>query len=119
MAADEALKELLEVSNDVRAAVIFERGGAEIASTTDAGAEIAEIADAMLAYGNALRADGAAVERLEAALEGASVLVVRDGERAIVAVTGPEPVSALVFHDLRACVRKVRRRARQRAHAAS
>jgi hypothetical protein len=119
MAPDEALRELLDVSEDVHAAVLFERGGVEIAASTAGGAEIAAIGDAMLAYADALRQDGAAVERMEAALERGSVFVVRDGERAVVAVTGREPVSALVFHDLRACLRKAGRRARQRARAAS
>ncbi len=33
------------------------------------------------------------------------MFVVRDGERAIAATTGPEPTVGLVFYDLKSCLR--------------
>jgi predicted regulator of Ras-like GTPase activity (Roadblock/LC7/MglB family) len=119
MDAQEALEELLRVSDDVRAAVVFERGGTPIAATIadDRAAAVAEWGDAMLAYADTLR-DGPGVERLEAATRAGSVFVVRDGDRAVVAVADPTPVTRLVHHDLRTLLGKLSRTPRRRKAAA-
>ena len=117
MTGEQSLQELLDVSEDVVAAVIIS-GGEPAASTVDeakAGAA-ADIAGAMLAYADALRTD-TRVQRLEAHTRDGSVFVVGERERAIVATTGPEPVTGLVLHDLRTTLRKVARRRRPKARA--
>ena len=120
MTGDQALAELLDVSEDVVAAVIVDAEGRPKAATVgDAeAAQAAEIAAAMLAYCDALRT-GVSAARLEAVTADGAVFVLREGSAAIVAATGPGPVAGLVLHDLRATLRKVRRRPKAKANASS
>ena len=120
MTGDQALAELLDVSEDVVAAVILDaegRSGAATVGDTEA-AKAAEIAAAMLAYGDALRS-GVSTVRLEAVTADGSVFVLREGSAAIVAATGRDPVAGLVLHDLRATLRKAGRRTKAKANASS
>ena len=118
MAGDQALQELLEVSEEVTAAVLFDRDGAVVATSGDdeAAAEAAAIAAAMLSYADSLRAEPA-VERVEAVTRQGSVFVLRDDDRAVVAITEPDPLQGLVYHDLRACLRKSARAAKEKEKA--
>jgi hypothetical protein len=102
MDADPAVEELLRVSEDVRAVVVFERGGEVITSSLpeDDASEVAGIADAMLAYADRLRPDRTTV-RLEASTHEADVYVATSGERVTVAIAEPGSTSPLVQHDLR------------------
>lgn len=120
MTGDQALAELLDVSEDVVAAVILDIEGRPKAATVgDAeAAKAAEIAAAMLAYGDALRT-GVTAARLEAVTADGTVFVVREAATAIVAATGRDPVAGLVLHDLRTTLHKVRRRTKARADASS
>jgi hypothetical protein len=102
MDEDPAVEELLRTSEDVRAVVVFERGGEVSASSLpeDEAAEVAGIADAMLAYADRLRPDRTAT-RLEASTREADVYVVTSGGRVTVAIAGPGSTQPLVQHDLR------------------
>ena len=102
MDADPAIDELLRVSEDVRAVVVFERGGEVTAASLpeDEAAEVAGIADAMLAYADRLRPGRTAV-RLEASTREADVYVVASGERVTVAIAALGSTPPLVHHDLR------------------
>jgi len=117
---EQALRELLDVSEDIVAAVLLDRKGEPTAATVDdeAARTAAEIAGGMLAYTDALRT-GAAVERLEAVTPDGSLFVVREGNRTAVAATGPDPVAGLVYHDLRATIRKLGRRTKEQPSVAS
>jgi predicted regulator of Ras-like GTPase activity (Roadblock/LC7/MglB family) len=117
---DQALAELLDVSEDVVAAVILDAEGRPSAATVGEpeATRAAGIAAAMLAYGDALRT-GVSAARLEAVTADGSVFVLREGRAAIVAATGPDPVAGLVLHDLRTTLRKAGRRAKARASASS
>lgn len=118
MTGDQALRELLDVSEDVVVAVILDGEGEPLAASVgdDEARSAAEIASAMLAYADALRTEASA-RRLEAVTSDGSVFVVRDRGRAVVAVTGPDPVAGLVLHDLRAALRKAGGRTREKANA--
>ena len=119
MAGDQALQELLEVSEEVTAAVLFDRDGVVVATSGDdeeAAAEAAAIAAAMLSYADSLRAEPA-VERVEAVTRQGSVFVLRDDDRAVVAITEPDPLQGLVYHDLRACLRKSARGTKEKPGA--
>jgi predicted regulator of Ras-like GTPase activity (Roadblock/LC7/MglB family) len=111
MDAVAALERLREISSQVRAAVIFERGGKVVGSTfadDQRAKDVAEEAEALLTEAEQRRdADGEAAEfaQLEVALQGGSVFVVRDGDRLIAATTQPEPTVGLVFYDLKSCLR--------------
>lgn len=120
MTADQALEELLDVSEDVGAAVLFDRSGEILAASLEdeAARTVAGVAGAMLSYADALRSE-AGVARLEALTDGGGVFVVREGDRAVVAVTGTDPVSGLVYHDVRACLRNCAGPTRKKARATS
>jgi len=102
MDAEDALQRLLLVSDDVRAAVVFERGGEPLAATLpDSEArDLAALGDALLAYAGTLR-ERSGVRRLRAVTPAGDVYVVRGGERAVVAVALPGSLAGLVQHDLR------------------
>src|SRR5437016_4376385 len=104
--ADEALRELTEISSQVTAAVLFDREGVVGGSTlaADRAAGLASSARMLMEGAERLR-EGAELTQLEAATTAGSLFVVRDGERLIAATTGPEPTAGLVFYDLKSCLR--------------
>jgi predicted regulator of Ras-like GTPase activity (Roadblock/LC7/MglB family) len=120
MDADHALDELLRVSDEVRSAVVFERGGEPVASNLpdEEAHELASIGDAMLAYAATLR-EGTEVRQLEAVTPDGGVYVVRQGERAVAAVAAPGSLSGLVQHDLRTLLSNLSRRKRKAVASAS
>jgi len=111
MDAAVALERLREISSQVRAAVIFDRGGKVVGSTfadDQRAKDVAEEAEALLTEAEQRRDAGdeaAEFAQLEVALQGGSVFVVRDGDRLIAATTQPEPTVGLVFYDLKSCLR--------------
>jgi predicted regulator of Ras-like GTPase activity (Roadblock/LC7/MglB family) len=113
MDAAAALERLREISSQVRAAVIFERGGKVVGSTLaddQRAKDVAEEAEALLTEAEQRRDAGdeaAEFAQLEVALQGGSVFVVRDGDRLIAATTPPEPTVGLVFYDLKSCLREL------------
>ena len=124
MDAKDALGELQRVSEDIRAAVVFERGGDALrvlGSTVldDEARELAARGESMLAHAGRLR-DSAEVRQLEAVTPEGAVFLVGEGERAVIAVAAPDALVGLVQHDLRNLLgdlAKPRRRAK--AHAAT
>jgi hypothetical protein len=121
MDAAQAIEQLLEVSDDVRAAVLFERGGQPLGSnlTEEEAKEVAALGDAMLAYAGALR-EGAAVTQLRAVADDGDVYLRQEGERAVVAVALPGALPGLVQHDLRAALDSLAKpRRRSKANASS
>jgi predicted regulator of Ras-like GTPase activity (Roadblock/LC7/MglB family) len=107
-----ALERLREISSQVRAAVIFERGGRIVGSTLgdeDRAKQVAGEAEALLDDAEKRRSGdgGAEFAQLDVALRDGSVFVVRDGKRLIVATTAPEPTVGLVFYDLKSALREL------------
>jgi predicted regulator of Ras-like GTPase activity (Roadblock/LC7/MglB family) len=105
----QALQELTEISSQIEAACMFDAQGATIASTLggEAGERFVAAARALLAGADAVQHDAASgpLHQLEAATLDGSVFVVRDADRAVAAVTKPEPTVGLVFYDLKSCLR--------------
>ncbi len=119
MDANDALEELLRVSDEVRAAVVFELGGEPVASSLpdEEAREIAGLADAMLAYAGTLR-EAVDVRHVEAVTPEGDVYVARHAQRAVVAIASAGSRAGLVQHDLRTLLDGVaRRRRRAVAHA--
>jgi len=108
-----ALERLHEISSQVHAAVIFERGGKVVGSTVgdeERAMQVAAEAEALLddAEQRRLRAAGdAEFAQLDVSLRDGSVFVVRDDKRLIVATTAPEPTVGLVFYDLKSTLREL------------
>jgi predicted regulator of Ras-like GTPase activity (Roadblock/LC7/MglB family) len=101
--ATAALADLTDISPQIRKVVVIEADGSVAGSNLpDSGAaeRLAESGLRLAAEADAVRG-GAQVAQLEAATASGSVFVVRDGGRAIVATTRPEPTVGLVFYDLK------------------
>ena len=110
MDAAGALADLLELSTHVEAAVLVTPPETLLASTLDddeRSREVARLAGGLLAAADTVRPAGHLLTQLEVAMLTGSVFVVRDGERAIVATTVPEPTVGLVLYDLESCLRAV------------
>jgi predicted regulator of Ras-like GTPase activity (Roadblock/LC7/MglB family) len=107
-----ALERLREISSQVRAAVIFERGGKIVGSTfgdEKRAEQVAAEAQALLDDAEQRRRPAGEAEfaQLEVALRDGSIFLVRDGKRLIVATTPPEPTVGLVFYDLKSALREL------------
>src|SRR5437763_13830001 len=111
MDAAAALERLREISSQVRAAVIFERGGKIVGSTLadeQRAKEVAGEAEALLTEAEQRREaadETGEFAQLEVALQAGSVFVVRDGDRLISATTQPVPTVCLVFYALKSLLR--------------
>jgi predicted regulator of Ras-like GTPase activity (Roadblock/LC7/MglB family) len=110
-AAAAALADLVEISSQIEAAVLLGTDGSVVASTL--GDELrakrfAETAKRLFdaAVDNEAEIGSPPLQQLEAATLEGSVFVVRDDDRLVAAVTGPEPTVGLVFYDLKAALRQ-------------
>ena len=106
MDAQHALADLIEISSQIEAAAIVDAAGEVVASMLPGGARrdaVGALAGQLLAAAGTAGA-GDPVQ-LEAATSEGSVFVVREGGRAIVAVTRPQPTVGLVFYDLKSALR--------------
>lgn len=107
MDAANALADLIEISSQVEAAVVLADDGSVTASTFDdekRAEPVARAARDLLAAADELSGERKLV-RLEASLREGSIFVVREPGVWIAATTTPAPTSALVFHDLKTCLR--------------
>jgi predicted regulator of Ras-like GTPase activity (Roadblock/LC7/MglB family) len=106
--AKQALADLVEISSQIRSAVLVDEQD-EVAASTFADEErakrFAEAAAALFAAAQESRPGGEKLTQLEAATADGSVFVVRDGKRSIAATTAAEPTVALVFYDLKTCLK--------------
>jgi predicted regulator of Ras-like GTPase activity (Roadblock/LC7/MglB family) len=110
MDASVALTELVGLSTQVVEGVISSSDGtieASHAATEQRARDLAATGAALLAEAGAVRT-APAVERVHVDLARGSVVVARDGDRAIVVTTVPEPTAGLVAFDLRAALRRAR-----------
>ncbi len=110
MDAAKALSDLTEISSQIEAACLLDADGTRLASTLrdeSAAERFAAAARAFLAEARQVRKapEDVPLAQLEAATLEGSVFVVLDGDRAVVAVTKPEPTVGLVFYDLKSCLR--------------
>jgi predicted regulator of Ras-like GTPase activity (Roadblock/LC7/MglB family) len=105
MDAAQALSDLTEISSQIEAAVVLDANGVQLASTLEGGRgeDFATAVQELLAAVG--RAAGREPVQAEVSTGEGSVFLVRDGERAIAATTGPEPTVGLVFYDLKSCLR--------------
>lgn len=110
MNATEALAELVELSSQVRSAVVLGPDGALLAGTPDDAAASERLARTTLELVEAARElhqAGDDVTRVEVDLEEGALFVVRSGDRTAAATTGPAPTAGLVVYDLRTCLDRI------------
>jgi hypothetical protein len=97
-----ALRYLDELSTDIRAAVLLDRGGSlAAASEGAAAAKLRELALELLARADAAAPFDGPVAQVEASTPGGSVFAVRGDGWTIAVVTGRFALPSLMFYDLR------------------
>ena len=110
MDATQALRELMELSSQITAAVVLDAEGAAVASAPADPTEstaLAASARELVAAAGGLGPDGQDVTRVEIELGEGAFFVVREGGYTVAAITGPEPTSGLVVYDLRTCAQSI------------
>jgi predicted regulator of Ras-like GTPase activity (Roadblock/LC7/MglB family) len=110
MEAARALLDLTEISTQIQAAVMLDERGEVVASTVDPAERaqpIARAARELLAAAEQATGENARerLVQIQAATPEGCVFLVREEDRAVAAVTVPEPTVGLVFYDLKACLR--------------
>lgn len=108
MTPEEALRDLFEISTDVRAAALLDASGTVVAAVPgEAPQGLAAAAAAFAAAGAAAAAGaGAAVHHVVVPLADGVVALVEEGAARAVALTGPRPAVPLLVFDLRTCLRQ-------------
>jgi predicted regulator of Ras-like GTPase activity (Roadblock/LC7/MglB family) len=112
--ASSALDELLDVSPQVYAAVILERGSSRLlASAPDSTAspeQLATLTTRMLDAAEQARTElgREPVSQFEVATPEGHVFVVADSSSVVTAITATDPTVGLVFYDLKTALRAVR-----------
>jgi predicted regulator of Ras-like GTPase activity (Roadblock/LC7/MglB family) len=110
MEAAQALRELMEVSSQITAAVVLDAEGTTLASAPEGPASASRLTAAtqeLVAAAAAHGADGRDVTRVEVELGEGAFFVVREGGHTVGATTGPSPTSGLVVYDLRTCAQAI------------
>lgn len=114
MNAEQALKDLIEVSPQIDAAVITARGGSVHASSfggdDERASELGGLSEKILAEAERARTElgREPVVQCEIATGQAHVFVVADATHVVTAVTGNDPTVGLVFYDLKTALRALR-----------
>jgi len=111
MDAAQALAELADISSQIVLALIFDVRG-ELIEATLADRQRAESlafgAAALLACTTQIAGhEGDEPIQVELAYSEGSILLVREGDLRILALTAPDPIAGLAFFELRACLRKL------------
>jgi hypothetical protein len=106
-----ALRYLLELSTDIRVALLHETDGALLAAAPERPSDKAREASGALvrealAVGNA---NGSAPVEIDVRLSRGAVFVVREDGPVLVCVTGPLALPGLILHDMRVVLDDLRR----------
>ena len=110
MVAAQAIRELMELSSQITAAIALGEDGSVLASSSADEAATASLSASTLELVSAaadLGPDGGDVTRVEVELDEGALFVVREGGRTVAATTGPKPTSGLVVYDLRTCAQAI------------
>ena len=99
----QALADLTQISSQIEQAVVVGPDGAVLGATFGGGDSLADVGARLLREADAAR--GRPPQQLEASTREGSVFALRDGERTIIATTGPAPTVGLVFYDLKSCLK--------------
>jgi predicted regulator of Ras-like GTPase activity (Roadblock/LC7/MglB family) len=110
MDAAQALRELMELSSQITAAIALDADGALLAAAPEGTTAATALTAATLELVSAahdLGSDDGDVTRVEVELEEGAFFVVREEGRTVAATTGPKPTSGLVVYDLRTCAQAI------------
>jgi predicted regulator of Ras-like GTPase activity (Roadblock/LC7/MglB family) len=111
MDAEQALSELTEISSQIELALIFD-SRAELVGTTLADQRVAKSlafgATALFACSRRVSAEERGEPtQIELTYPEGSVLIVREGDLYMLAVTSSDPITGLAFFELRTCLQKL------------
>jgi hypothetical protein len=108
MEAAQALRELMELSSQITAAIALDADGSVLAvSSDDVAASLTASTVELVAAAGDLGSEGREVTRVEVELAEGAFFVVHEGGRTVAARTGPNPTSGLVVYDLRTCAQGI------------
>jgi len=110
MDAEQALRELMELSSQITAAAVLDADGAVLASSSEDPAATARLSTATLdlvAAAADLASGDRDVSRVEVELDEGAIFVVREGGKTVAATTASRPTSGLVVYDLRTCAQAI------------
>jgi hypothetical protein len=110
MDAAQAIRELMELSSQITAAVALGEDGSVLGSSSGDATVTASLSASTLELVSAaadLGPDGSEVTRVEVELDEGAFFVVHEGGRTVAATTGPKPTSGLVVYDLRTCAQAI------------
>jgi len=104
-----ALRYLLELSADIRAAILLGQSGEALASAPERAADETLVrCSALVREADALADGGGEPIELDVTLPGGGIFLVRDGKRSLVCVTGPFALPGLILHDMRVVMNDLR-----------
>jgi predicted regulator of Ras-like GTPase activity (Roadblock/LC7/MglB family) len=104
-----ALRYLLELSTDIRVALLIDKEGKLVASAPEPPSEqIARRSEELVREATALASADEAVE-VDVSVDGGTVYVVREDEPALVCVAGPFALPGLILHDMRVVLGDLKR----------
>jgi hypothetical protein len=114
-----ALRYLLELSTDIRLALLLDDDGALIAAAPERPSdENLEVCEQLSREAYELAGDARLTPlELDVTLEGGAVFVVREGGPALLCVTGPFAMPGLILHDMRVVLDDLRRGERRESGA--
>jgi hypothetical protein len=105
-----ALRYLLELSTDIRAALLLDSEGKLLAAAPERpGAQSLERCAALVREVEALGSNDEEPIELDATVPGGAVFALRQDERTLICVTGPFALPGLILHDMRVVVDDLRR----------
>jgi hypothetical protein len=106
-----ALRYLLELSTDIRLALLVDEDGELVASAPDRPNDrVLDVCVDMVNETAALAGDERATPlELDVTLDGGAVFVAREGGPSLLCVTGPFALPGLILHDMRVVLEDLRR----------
>jgi hypothetical protein len=108
-----ALRYLLELSKDIRAALLYDRSGKLLAAAPGAPpGRVAELGAALLERAGALPQDDAEAVELDASCEGGAVFLIRAPDVVMLCLTERSVLPGLIFYDMHAILNDLDRAAR-------
>jgi hypothetical protein len=97
-----ALRYLLELSSDIRLALLLDRDGALVAAAPQPPEGLAQIAGELSREAGARFGAGGEPVEIDAACEGGTVFLIRSREVAMVCLTDRSALPALIFYEMHA-----------------